>query len=123
MIEVGDVKSLENGSKGLVFSVELKDADQDNSTVPAFAIRFNDEIFVYKNICGHIAVNLDFMPGQFFDDEGQHLVCATHGALYEANTGKCLGGPCYGVGLEKLNHIIQDNILYITDETIVAVNR
>jgi len=141
MIKVGSIDQLENGGNGLVFDIQLEqiqskerqgDLDgkvkgeviekpQAPSTVPAFAIRFNDEIYVYKNACGHIAINLDFVKGQFFDEEGDHLVCSTHGALYKPDSGKCMGGPCYGVGLEPLEFIVENKVLYITDSTVKAV--
>jgi len=131
------IEQLENGGNGLVFDIQFKpeqvkklqgelvgevvEAPQAPSTAPAFAIRFNDEIFVYKNACGHIAVNLDFVKGQFFDEEGEHLVCSTHGALYKPDSGKCMGGPCYGVGLEPLEFVVENDILYITDSTVVSL--
>ncbi len=36
------------------------------------------------------------MEGQFFETSGLYLMCATHGAIYEPDTGKCVGGPCRG---------------------------
>jgi nitrite reductase/ring-hydroxylating ferredoxin subunit len=43
-------------------------------------------------------MELDWQPGQFFDDEGRWLTCATHGALYDPASGSCAGGPCVGRG-------------------------
>jgi hypothetical protein len=34
--------------------------------------------------------------GQFFESSGLYLMCATHGAIYAPDTGKCVGGPCRG---------------------------
>ena len=48
------------------------------------------------NRCGHIPVELDWQPGEFFDHSGLYLICATHGALYAPETGHCLGGRCNG---------------------------
>jgi hypothetical protein len=31
-----------------------------------------------------------------FDTTGQFLICATHGALYQPDSGACAGGPCHG---------------------------
>jgi len=30
------------------------------------------------------------------------LICSTHGAVYAADTGQCLGGPCGGAPLVRL---------------------
>jgi nitrite reductase/ring-hydroxylating ferredoxin subunit len=29
-------------------------------------------------------------------DDGYHLMCHSHGALYRPNDGLCILGPCYG---------------------------
>ena len=117
-LEVGSVAHLENGGNGLVFAVRLNDQNVEMPDIPAFAVRYQDKVRVFKNICGHIAINLDFVAGQFFDEEGEHLMCATHGALYAPTTGRCLGGPCFGVGLEVIEAKELEGILYITDLSV-----
>ena len=62
----------------------------------AFAIRFHGQVYAYLNRCSHVAMELDFQPNQFFDDSGKFLICATHGALYAPDTGRCKGGPWRG---------------------------
>jgi nitrite reductase/ring-hydroxylating ferredoxin subunit len=62
----------------------------------AFAIRFEGQVYAYLNRCTHIAMEMDYQPNHFFDDSGQWLVCATHGAMYSPNSGQCQGGPCRG---------------------------
>jgi nitrite reductase/ring-hydroxylating ferredoxin subunit len=47
-------------------------------------------------------MELDWVEGQFFDLEGHDLICSTHGAVYEPASGRCLGGPCNGNPLVKL---------------------
>jgi len=120
-IKVGSVAHLENGGIGLLFKIMLVDHPEGMPPVPAFAIRFQDNIRIYKNVCGHIAVNLDFSPGHFFDEEGEHLICATHGAAYAPDSGKCLGGPCFGVGLEPLVGEEVDGVLYLKDQSVSQV--
>ena len=65
-------------------------------TCRAFAIRFEGQPRAYLNRCSHVAMELDFQPNRFFDDSGQLIVCATHGAVYCPLTGKCMGGPGRG---------------------------
>lgn len=60
----------------------------------AFAVRFRGRVFAYLNLCGHMPMELDWVQGKFFDGEGLLLVCSTHGALYEPDSGRCCGGPC-----------------------------
>ena len=70
--------------------------------VPAFAIRFNGQVFGYLNECGHVPTQLDWLPGEFFDDSKLYLICSVHGALYAPESGRCLGGRCQGKGLKPL---------------------
>ncbi|MCF8168902.1 MAG: Rieske 2Fe-2S domain-containing protein [Rhodoferax sp.] len=66
-----------------------------------FAIRFDDVAYAYLNQCTHIPMEMDYQPNQFFDSSGAWLICATHGATYDPQTGACRGGPCRG-GLVKI---------------------
>jgi len=70
--------------------------------VPAFVIRFNGQVRAYLNECGHVPAELDWMPGEFFDDSKLYLICSIHGALYAPDSGRCLGGRCQGRGLKPL---------------------
>ncbi len=65
-------------------------------TCRAFAIRFEGQVHAYLNRCTHVAMEMDHQPDRFFDDTGQWLLCASHGAAYRPDTGECGGGPCRG---------------------------
>ena len=90
----GDVAE---AGKGVRFSVERYGRE-----VPAFVIRFRGVVYGYFNECGHVPVELDWMPGEFFDDSKLYLICSIHGALYAPDSGQCLGGRCQGKGLRAL---------------------
>ncbi|MCS7101365.1 MAG: Rieske 2Fe-2S domain-containing protein, partial [Burkholderiaceae bacterium] len=66
--------------------------------VGAFVVRHRGRLRAFVNRCAHVAMELDWQPGAFFDAEGRWLICATHGALYDPDTGGCVGGPCRGRG-------------------------
>ena len=117
---IGAVRQMVNGGQGILFFV-LEKGREENEKIPAFAIRHGDIVRAFKNRCGHIAVNLDFKPGQFFTEEGDFLVCSTHGALYEPATGACQGGPCYGVGLEPLSVIERKGELFLDDDSVTLI--
>ena len=70
--------------------------------VPAFVLRVDGRPVAYLNQCAHVPVELDWNPGRFLDDTGTVIVCATHGAVYDAADGSCVGGPCRGRGLRPL---------------------
>jgi nitrite reductase/ring-hydroxylating ferredoxin subunit len=68
----------------------------------AFAIRYQDQVHAYLNRCAHVPMEMDYQPNRFFDSTGQLLICATHGATYQPQTGVCRSGPCNG-GLIKID--------------------
>jgi nitrite reductase/ring-hydroxylating ferredoxin subunit len=85
--------------------------------VPAFAIRFRDQVYAYVNECAHQAVELDWLPGQFFDPDRNSLICATHGALYDPATGACRTGRCAGRPLISLEIGERNGGVYLSSET------
>ncbi len=64
--------------------------------VRAFAIRYQGQVHAYLNRCTHVPMEMDYQEGRFFEDTGRWLLCATHGAAYQPDTGACAGGPCRG---------------------------
>lgn len=99
---------LADGGEGLRFEV-----DTDDGRVGAFAVRHRGRVVAYLNRCAHVAMELDWLPGRFFDADGEALVCATHGALYDAGSGRCVGGPCAGRGgLRPLRVVERDGVVF-----------
>ena len=88
---------LVDGGPGVRFEVGF-----DDTAAPAFAVRHQGRVHAYLNRCGHMPVELDWQHGEFFDGAGLYLICATHGALYDPATGRCVGGRCNGRGLTPL---------------------
>ena len=89
--------ALAEAGDGVRFEVESGGARH-----PAFAVRYAGRVYAYRNRCAHVGVELDWEPGRFFDADGMVLICSTHGALYDPQTGECRGGPCRGGGLEPV---------------------
>jgi nitrite reductase/ring-hydroxylating ferredoxin subunit len=116
---IGSIEGLQEGGKGLRFDVK----NASGEVMPAFVIHFDYQYFAYLNKCGHIAVQLDYMPGEFFSDDGQSLICATHGAEYAPDTGACQGGPCYGVGLEPLVISQAEGQLFLESDDLDIVEK
>ena len=75
---------------------------EHGSPTGAFAIRFRARVSAFVNRCPHLGTELDWQPGEFFEESGLYLVCSTHGAIFEPDTGKCVAGPCRGASLEPL---------------------
>ncbi len=96
-VRVCSAEELLEGGAGVRFEIE-----QRGATIAAFAVRFRGRVFGYINRCAHVPIELDWNHGEFFDSSKLYLICSTHGALYEPETGRCVGGPCRGRRLEPV---------------------
>jgi nitrite reductase/ring-hydroxylating ferredoxin subunit len=61
----------------------------------------------YRNSCPHVGVGLDWGDGNCMNGPDQ-LICAMHGALFEAGSGLCIDGPCSGQSLQRVPVRIED---------------
>jgi nitrite reductase/ring-hydroxylating ferredoxin subunit len=93
LIHICESSALLNGGRGVRFEVDV-----GGRNVPAFAIRYGGRAYAYLNRCAHVAMELDWQPGLFFDFDAEFLLCSTHGAFYDPVTGACAGGACTGYG-------------------------
>ena len=97
-IAVCGSSDLVDGGDGVRFDLPIA----GGAPLAAFVVRADGMARAYLNRCAHVAVELDWLPGRFLDETGRFIVCATHGALYHADSGACAGGPCRGAGLVRL---------------------
>ena len=81
----------ENSSKG--FSI--------NET-SLFAVKRDGIIFLYKNSCPHLGIELEWLEDQFLDFDESLIQCSSHGALFLIESGECVSGPCLGQELQSL---------------------
>lgn len=99
---------LQEKSTGLRF-----DLPQLSEHLTGFVIRFENKPYAYVNQCAHIPVELDWQEGEFFTLDKDFLICATHGASYEPDTGYCVYGPCKGKRLQALPVTEEDDVITI----------
>jgi nitrite reductase/ring-hydroxylating ferredoxin subunit len=71
-------------------------------------VRRLGHVFAYENACPHIGTPLDFLPDQFLTRDRRHLLCSTHGAMFEIASGLCIHGPCRGKSLKPVPVTIRD---------------
>lgn len=109
-IRVCDASVLIEGGDGVRFEWQTYPQQVQK---PAFVVRFGGLPRAYLNECRHVPVELDWPAGKFFDDSGQYLVCATHGAIYGADNGRCQGGPCASRGLRKLECVEENGSIWV----------
>ena len=99
--------SLVDGGKGIRFPVSAFGGDGTG-----FVIRHDGRVHGYLNRCAHVPIELDWAEGEFFESSGLYLMCATHGAIYVPDTGRCAGGPCRGGSLRRISVVERDGQIY-----------
>ncbi|MBU6283008.1 Rieske 2Fe-2S domain-containing protein, partial [bacterium] len=88
---------------------ELADGDSakfvlpcDGREIECFVVRFRGGLHAFVNECRHVPMTMDWVENQFFTNEGDYLLCPTHGAMYVPDTGECVAGPACGKSLFRV---------------------
>ena len=71
----------------------------DGFEYEVFVHRERGGVRAYLNSCPHQGTPLDWVPDRFIAPDGEHFLCATHGALFRMADGVCVAGPCAGARL------------------------
>lgn len=106
LVALCNSKDLVDGGPAVPFDVV-----HGGHTTRAFAIRYQGQVHAYLNRCTHVAMEMDWQPNRFFDDSGRWLLCGTHGAAYQPDTGQCAGGPCRGA-LVRIELTERDGVVH-----------
>ncbi|KNH09180.1 Ferredoxin, 2Fe-2S [Candidatus Burkholderia brachyanthoides] len=112
---------LADGSAGVRMNAAVASGD-----AVVFFVRYDGKPYGYLNRCAHVPMELDWVEGQFFESSGLYLMClmcATHGAIYEPDTGKCVGGPCRGARLRQIEVVERETpegraVFWLPDEAL-----
>jgi len=100
-VDVGSTAQIEEpGSRG----VEIDGVDG----VALFVVRKDGGVYAYRNKCPHTGAPLEWLPDSFLDLDKSFIECAMHGALFRADNGLCLRGPCAGQSLLPLHVRVED---------------
>lgn len=73
----------------------------------AFVVRAGERIVCYRNVCPHAGNPLNWKPHAFLSKKRDFIICSVHGATFDIQTGKCVGGPCPGRGLTPLRAALE----------------
>jgi nitrite reductase/ring-hydroxylating ferredoxin subunit len=95
-IKLCQLNDIEDGDSA---GFQIKTSDGKRSVI---AVRKAKTVHAYINSCPHIGAPLDFQPGDFLNRDKTHIMCSTHGALFQINDGLCVSGPCATKHLETL---------------------
>lgn len=78
-----------------------------------FVVRHAGELRVYRNLCPHLDVRLEYRKDRFLSADGTRIICYAHGAQFLPDTGDCVYGPCLGERLRALKFRIEDDWLVL----------
>jgi nitrite reductase/ring-hydroxylating ferredoxin subunit len=70
--------------------------------VSGFVVNHDGVYHAYVNRCPHVGTPLDLWENEFLSEDTRLVVCATHGAVFEPDSGRCTAGPCRGDALTRL---------------------
>lgn len=79
-----------------------------------FVVRQGDKVYAYQNFCAHVGHPLNWSPDSFLSKDRRAILCSSHGALYEIDTGLCFRGPCVGRSLRAVDVDVRDGTIYVT---------
>ena len=82
--------------------------------IDGFVVNVDGRYHAYVNRCPHAGTALDLWPNEFMTEDGGHLICSTHGAIFEKDTGICVEGPCPGAALDALAVEVDGPSLVVT---------
>jgi nitrite reductase/ring-hydroxylating ferredoxin subunit len=82
-----------------------------------FVIARSGKLYAYRNECRHIPMTMDWVENRFLSRDRCYIQCATHGALFEIETGLCIDGPPAGERLRALETEVngEDVIVIVPD--------
>jgi len=79
-----------------------------------FVLRKDGTLFAWVNRCPHAGHPLNLDLDAFYTADKRHLICMSHGALFEPDSGECVAGPCIGQLLTALNCEERDGTVWVT---------
>lgn len=104
----------DGGSNGFVL-------DTDDGRCGLMVIRRGNGIVCYTNSCPHIGTPLDIQPGKFLDRARAHILCTTHGALFNIDDGLCIAGPCVDDHLTPIATEVRDGAVFVDKQTLPTI--
>lgn len=77
------------GAKGFRFRRESR-------LFAGFVVRKGRAVAGYVDSCPHAGWPLAALDDRYLIRNGERILCAGHGALFDPMTGRCTSGPCFG---------------------------
>ncbi len=114
------ITSLSEVSDASTFVFRVRDTDDVREAILVRDTGTDGEIMCWLNYCQHFThIKLDKGSGAPMRDG--EIICANHGAYFEATSGECTFGPCEGAYLTALDVTVTDGEIYLTDDEYAFV--
>ena len=94
MLDVGALSELEDGA--------ARGFEIPGGMYYGFVVRRGERVYAYLNTCPHQGNPLNWKPDAFLTRNRELIMCSVHGAVFEIDSGMCVGGPCVGRTLRML---------------------
>lgn len=78
-----------------------------------FVVRRGIKVYAYQNYCMHAGHPLNYKPDSFLTKDGSRIICASHGAIYEIESGICVAGPCPGKRLRAIAAAVRNGQIFV----------
>ena len=110
---IGRAAAIKPG-ESMKFMLPIKGVDEE-----CFVINYHGELHAYVNRCRHVPMAMDWVDNQFFAERGRYLMCQTHNAYYEPETGECIAGPRSACGrfLYRVPLSVERGVMLVTPPT------
>jgi nitrite reductase/ring-hydroxylating ferredoxin subunit len=81
-----------------------------------FLVKTQRGVAAYVNYCPHAGHPLNFKADRFLTPDRNLILCASHGALFTRDEGRCIAGPCPGQSLTPIPvEILGDHVMLAPD--------
>jgi nitrite reductase/ring-hydroxylating ferredoxin subunit len=85
-----------------------------------FVVKVGTGVRGYVNHCPHAGHPLNLRPHRFLTPDGALIICSSHGAVFEKQTGYCVIGPCAGQSLRIVPLTVEAGFVMLADGVDVS---
>ncbi len=78
-------------------------------------VRTDDNVWGFVNRCPHAGHPLNLQPHRFLTPGRELILCSSHGALFDRQTGFCIAGPCSGHSLTSVPLKVESGYVMLDD--------
>jgi len=76
-----------------------------------FVVRRGEDLRGYVDRCPHQGLPLAQELDGYLTPDGSRIACSWHGAVFDPDDGRCLGGPCAGARLKPWPVALRDGVI------------